>query len=454
LPATATVWAWAFLFIPFLVGYGLALPAIVMLGLAWSLLRTRERVVFVTLVVAVAAIPVVAGLMERLSGPLRESEAPFYGVAGLEHEPWDAHRQATLAELATRHPGNGFIEFGLAWVAQRGGDHATAEAAYRRAIETWPRDDHALNNLGNLLATQGRFDDALELYQRAIAAAPTNAAPHYNASQVHTRRFDYHAATEALSRANALDFDLVKSYQDLTVRDGTLSLVDQWLSPRRFWEAMLGGPLPSFSTTALPPAWRGTLETRGWPMSVMAVVAGAGAAVLGAWLFSRLPLRTCSNCGSTVCRRCSRRRKETALCPPCAAAAARAESPDFERVLLGQVRRRIERRDRIVRTAAAALVPCLGLVSLRQVFGPVMLLFLGVGAVVALQGLAPPFAFLPRLADPGPGAPMELAYGIGVLVWGVSILGYLAGAARVAADERAAMRNRALDEGPPSMRAA
>ena len=136
--------------------------------------------------------------------------------------------------------------------------------AVLRALETWPHDDHALNNLGNLLATQGRFDDALALYQRAAEASPTNAAPHYNASQVHTRRFDYHAASEALARANALDFDLVKSYQDLTVQDGTLSLVDQWLSPRRFWEAMLRGPLPSFSTAALPPTWR--CGRRRWPL--------------------------------------------------------------------------------------------------------------------------------------------------------------------------------------------
>lgn len=438
LPATSAVWAWAFLVLPFLVGFGVTLPVVALLGLSWALLRTGERVLFVGLVLTVAAIPLVTGVMDRLCGPLRDAEAPYYGVAALEHEPWDPVRQAELARLAEAHPKNGFVQFGLAWIAQRGGDVATAEAAYRRALACWPNDDRALNNLGNLLATQGRFDDALDLYRRATEAGPGNAAPHFNASQIHTRRFDYHAASEAVSRASALDFDLVRTYQDLTARDGTLPLVDQWLAPKRFWQAMLRGPSPTFSATTLPPIWRGAIETRGWPVSVAALVIGLLSAGLGAWWYRKLPLRPCSNCGNTVCRRCSQRRRETALCPACSVAASRAESQDFERVLLGQVRRRIERQRLVVRTTLAALIPAFGLVTMRRIFAPIVLLTLGAALTTALLGVAPPFAFQTRLADPGVPTPAELLFGLAVFIWVVSILGYLGAAARAAADVAAA----------------
>ena len=433
LPATAAVWAWALLVTPFLVGFGLALPAIAMLGLSWPMLRGRERALFIALVVAVAAVPLCAGVMDRLSRPLRENAAPYYGVVALEHEPWDAGREAALARLATEQPGNGFVQFGLAWIAQRGGDLATAETAYRKALEIWPTDDRALNNLGNLLSTQGRFDEALELYQRASAAGPNNAAPHYNASQVHTRRFDYNAASEAVAKASALDFDLVRTYQGMTARDGALPLIDQWLAPGRFWQALMPGPLPSFDPATLPPAWRGAIEARGWAVSVAALMIGAAAVVLGTWLHRRLPLRPCSNCGTTVCRRCSRRRRETALCPACGVAAAGAESEDFERVLLGQVRRRIERQRRIVRTTLATLIPGFGMVTLRQVFAPLALLVVVAVVVTGVQGLAPPFALHPRLADPGVAAPAELLFGLTVFIWALSILGYLGAAKRAAA---------------------
>ena len=232
-PTSARVWSWAMLLIPFFAGLGVAVPTLAFLGMLWPMLRFRERALTVLLAAAIAAAPFSAVIMGRLALPLRSDAAPFYGVGALENEPWSAPRQTTLAELAARDPDDPFAQFGLAWMARRGEDMNAAEAAYRRALTHWPHNDRVLVNLGNILAIEGRFDEALASYRSAIAARPENAAAWFNSSQVHTRLFDFRNASEAVSRASALDFELVQRYQNQSI-DGALPLADQWLEPRTF----------------------------------------------------------------------------------------------------------------------------------------------------------------------------------------------------------------------------
>lgn len=53
--------------------------------------------------------------------------------------------------------------------AYRQGDYASAEQAFRQATNDQPADASAWHNLGNSLAQQQRYQDALEAYQQALA---------------------------------------------------------------------------------------------------------------------------------------------------------------------------------------------------------------------------------------------------------------------------------------------
>jgi tetratricopeptide (TPR) repeat protein len=370
---SARIWSWAFLVMPWVLGLGLALPALVMLAMLWPVLRVRERLVFAALAIMVLAAPFSANLMGRLALPLRNEGAPFHGVTALgqRDETGDDHER--VARLAATEPNSAFLQYALGWLNRRSGDLAGAEAAYRRTLELWPKSDAALNNLGNLLAMQGRFDEALKCYQRAVEVDPQNAAAYFNASQVHTRLFDYSAASEAVAHASALDFEMVKSYQARSGESGDLPLVDQWIDPVTFWSTLLHATATDVPA-ALPASWHAMIETSGWPFAAVTaflVVLGLGA---GFWWQRKMPLRSCSNCGRPVCRRCAQRLREVALCPECAVIAARAESGEFGRVLLLQQRRKVERVRAMVRTAGAALVPGLGLLARQRVLASLVLL--------------------------------------------------------------------------------
>ncbi|MBI5168954.1 MAG: tetratricopeptide repeat protein [Candidatus Eisenbacteria bacterium] len=424
-PAGARWWSLALLVLPFCVGFGLTLPAIGLLGLLWPVARVRERALFVTLTVFALTTPLALGLLERLALPMYEQAGPYYGVPTLENAGWSPQRQARLVQISEQNPDNALVQFGLAWVARRGGDLTVAEQAYRRTLQLWPDDSRTLNNLGNVLAMQGRAAEALAAYEKSVASDPTNAAALFNASQIHTQRFEYAQASDALNRANALNFELVKRYQSQATSDGLLPLADVWLAPSLFWKALKEAPTPRDLHGSLPTGLRDRHEASGWPFSVAALLLACAGVWTGLTQARRLPLRACSNCGTVVCRRCAERRREHALCPACARVEAEAETHEFSRVLLLRQRNQLLRRERLARTALAALLPGYGIVSHRHVFRPVLLIAVTYVLVRCAFGYVMPFSLEPRLMLPGQEVPVAAVIGGLLFVYASSLLGYL-----------------------------
>jgi hypothetical protein len=229
----------------------------------------------------------------------------------------------------------------------------------------------------------------------------------------------------------------VKTYQSQASDDGGLPLVDEWIAPRSFWAALSREPVADGARGALPPAWRSHLESSGWGASAAALLLAAVALVFARRAGRAVPLRACSNCGAVVCRRCACRRRETALCPDCAAAEARAETPDFGRVLLLQRRRQVRRAERLACTALAVLVPGYGLLAFRRVVPAVLLLSASAALVAVAAGLATPFSFESRLAVTAQEVPLPVLVGSWVAIYGISIFGYFANVVRADAAEAA-----------------
>lgn len=423
-PSSAPFWAPLLLALPFLAGFGLTLPALMSFAYLGPILRVRERILFASMLIAVLATPFALRTVERFALPMNERAAPFYGVASLENASPGAERLEELKRLAATQPENGFVQFGLGWTARRGGDLAAAERAYQAALRIWGDDARVMTDLGNVMAMQGRIEDALRMYAQAAATTEGSAAAHFNASQLHTQRLDYESANSELELASAIDFELVKHHQAQTTEDGLLVLADQWLAPERFWSALWNAPLDRASQGSLPVGLRGPIETTGWPFSVAAVLLTIGSFMLGRLQNRRLPLRACGNCGRVTCRRCAARRRENALCPECTRIEAQAETPDFSRVLLLQHRSRLHRRHHLVRTALATLIPGYGLLAHRRVFTPVFLLSLTWLVVRVWSGVGAPFAAEARLWMPGHEVPVVLLAGIIVFVELWSLVGY------------------------------
>jgi hypothetical protein len=294
-----------------------------------------------------------------------------------------------------------------------------------------------MNNLANVLVSRGETDAAIALYRAAIDADPENAAAPFNLSLVYTRQFEYRAASEAIARASALDFELVKNQQALGTADGVLPMADLWLAPATFWATILkpsGGP---WTAVALPAVWNGRVETSGLWFAGLALITALGSVLVGLLWQRSIPLRECRNCGRVVCRRCSQRRRELALCPECARQESLAESPEFARVLLARLRGRRLRGQHLIRHTLALLVPGYGLLSFQRVFRAVTLLVSAALMVAPTLGLTAPFSYhsWPGLQT---GSPSTMATIVSwVLIYLTSLFGYAGQISRESAQAEA-----------------
>ncbi len=440
---TARLWIPLLLALPFMAGIGLTLPVLLLLGFLWPQLRVRERTLYVMLAAAALLAPLTLTTLDRFALALRADGRPFYELPSLEHAPWEGGRQARLEDRARRDPDSGFAQFALGWYSRRDGRLAEAERAYEAALRNWPEHSAVLTDLGNVVAMRGHADRALELYRRAAGSDPHNAAAHFNASQLLTRRFEYATAQAELRQASAIDFDLVKHFQAQAGASGMLPLVDVWPGPRTFWTA-LGAAAPPRGSQPLPLSLRGRIETSGWSFSVATLLTVLAGVMAGRWQHRQLPLRFCSNCGVVVCRRCAKRRREAALCQECDRIGAGAETQEFSRVLLLQHRARRRDGARYLGTALAALVPGFGLLSHHRVFGPTLLLacawLLGHFAL----GHALPFSVSARLTLPGGEVPGVMLWAGILFIYAWSLLGYLT---LTSAERRRESQNQAVSRG-------
>ena len=350
--ASSLGWTWTLLLAPVAIGYGVALPLVAWFGMLAPGLKARERAVGILLVVTLVALPWTTIVFDRAAVPMRAQDAPLATLLPLELTPRQDGAPEDVAGLAERFRGDPYVAFGAGWVALGAGDWKTAETAYRDVLRRWPEDARALDDLGTALAQQGRRDEAVSSYEQAVKSDPRNATAQFNLSQAYTQGYDFEAATRALSRASALDFDRVREYKNQPASAGALAPVPEWMAPRRLWAAVLEHSAPA-SEAALPPLLRCRIETSGRPFSVAVLVALAIGLTLGILLRRGLPVSRCGNCERVVCRRCSERRRAQALCRACARVASGASSPDFARILLARERKRSTRTMGIARNAPA-----------------------------------------------------------------------------------------------------
>ena len=92
---------------------------------------------------------------------------------------------------------------------------AAAEAELRRALELAPQNPKASVSLGSLLATLGRFDEAIALTRRAIALDPLGSGHHGNLAQNLTALGRYEEAEMAQRKELELQPLAAMSYQHL-----------------------------------------------------------------------------------------------------------------------------------------------------------------------------------------------------------------------------------------------
>lgn len=362
-----------------------------------------------------AAALVVAPAVSALEGRLRTARNPLYHAAleVVEASPGRA-AIARLEEASARDPEDRDLLYLLGGARRRAGRYEEAAELYRRALAGDPADAVARNNLANIEFVRGGYDAARARYRagtEAATAPEVAATSYYNLSLAHLQKFEYQAYNEAKSNADRLAPGLVADYDRWKYDSGDYAVVDLDLTPGQVRDKFEGAEsgvavrnVAAGERPTVPPATlAGAVASRFAASLVAFALAAYGVA---RWRGPKAFTLHCARCGTAFCRYCHLGQVSGGLCSQCyhLFVVRDGVSGPARNRKLAEVQRADGRRGRVFRVLSV-LSPGAG-----QVYGgwtvrgaALLLAWYGVLSLVVASRLVPFTEVAGRLSPPWPG---------------------------------------------------
>jgi Tol biopolymer transport system component/Flp pilus assembly protein TadD len=114
-------------------------------------------------------------------------------------------------------PNNADVQNGLGIAYAKQGKSEEALAAFQKAIDLDPQHNWAHNNLGRTYLDLGRYDEALVELNKAIEINPQNALAYYNLGLAYAKQGKYDEAIPQYEKALSIDPEMSGVYKDLGI---------------------------------------------------------------------------------------------------------------------------------------------------------------------------------------------------------------------------------------------
>jgi tetratricopeptide (TPR) repeat protein len=132
---------------------------------------------------------------------------------------------------------------------QRNGDYAAAESIWRAALVARPASGTACINLGNVLLAEGRAEEALAEYQRAVQLWPDDYRAHYNLGRGLLAADEIAAALQAFAESLRLEPSRAELHNEQGVALARAGRLDE--AEAAFRRALVLDPARAISWTNL-----------------------------------------------------------------------------------------------------------------------------------------------------------------------------------------------------------
>lgn len=283
------------LFVPLAAGLGVATTIVAWLSASMLYQVTRERVVSMLLVCAVAVLPLVMYVAAPL---LLVHGSAVDDLAELATEAFAPEAEARLLAAAAGGSRDYELSFLLARRARAMGDLEGAERWYRAALEARPGDVAAKNNLGVVLYLARRPDAARVEWRDA---GSSRAEPVLNTSALDLEASRFEEANAGLARARAIDRVRTERFSDSVGTTGE-RLLDVPFDQSALWVRLSRAPAAEASDV-VQGLWSRVAGPLPWAaFPVLALVLGVLGWALGAR--AHAPFSTpCPKCGQPASRR-------------------------------------------------------------------------------------------------------------------------------------------------------
>ncbi len=139
------------------------------------------------------------------TGEGAQLQADFKKAADLMSAGSGAEAETAFKALAEKNPAIPEIHYNLGLLAAQRKDWATAEAAYKKALEVRPDYSVAYTALSNVYLASNQPDKAAEMANKAMGAAGQDARALFQIGYVAFNSGKYEQAAEAFKKAEAAD---------------------------------------------------------------------------------------------------------------------------------------------------------------------------------------------------------------------------------------------------------
>jgi tetratricopeptide (TPR) repeat protein len=268
----------------------------------WAYLSLWERVAATASLLALVAIPFLAGQAVRvtawqgtLADDVHEIEAGWPTPAFV----------AEMKERSEREPLPATALLAVGRWHKRQGQFELARRWYDAALVADPRSAEAQVDLGNLLFLEGDLEGAKTAYLAAVDRAhdlSTLAAAQYDLSKLYLRLAAVGQSSEARRKAQQADAGYLARHGSDEDFRANAWLLDALPSPERLAALAALDAAPRAVGDAALRRVAGPLSRWGWPALPLALTASL-------WLLALLaprlsPTAPCDRCGRPACRRC------------------------------------------------------------------------------------------------------------------------------------------------------
>lgn len=137
-------------------------------------------------------------------------------------DPTTCQQHADAFDLRFQRTGNALHRFNTGVVWEACGEPEKAEAAYVEAASAKPKLPQVHNNLGALAYRDGRVDEAVRRYEKALELKPTAIAPRHNLAHLYRERYrdtgaiaDFERSKRQLQAVLAVDSENLEAYEGL-----------------------------------------------------------------------------------------------------------------------------------------------------------------------------------------------------------------------------------------------
>jgi tetratricopeptide (TPR) repeat protein len=300
---------------PLLLGFSFAWLFPYWLMLFWVYHNVKERAfIGILVVVFVFLVPLIAiGCSFFLFIPQSDTVQRLWQANYGYYTTYDVD---SFEQAVVLNPDDYELIFSAGLVNKREQNYSTALSYYNRLLAKKPRDFRLATNIGNVYFAMGKWDQAVEKYEAAIAVAPDRcAAAYFNLTRAYQQKFMFKEAERSLIDAKRLDSARVDIYLDMYSENYNRLLIDETIPRKDLWLKGLNEflSLPQL----LNGIWDLVFAGLRLPFGTLAILA---LLLLNIVFGDRDSLRVaakCTLCGTIMCLRCQRNIDADSLCLKC-----------------------------------------------------------------------------------------------------------------------------------------